>query len=272
MRVGATKAVGIAVLATGLSVAALAQQAPPTPQKPPALRSRVTVVPISLTSASSTAGAAGDRFQTRGLHGSRGRRSATDRRVFDAGLRRRRDGQGLRVSPRGHAEADAAPRNRRVFLFVLGRGRHQTASKYIDALMSFLYWQALPQDQVALQAWNRATDFTTDHALLQMDRPPVSRLELPSRPTCWMGSAASAPFYGSRDRRTFRNRLMQCSKEAASLRARPLPPAPIADQQRIDREARDVTDNLLRNRQIQDKLAAGMSSLPDSSPPPMRPA
>lgn len=69
------------------------------------------------------------------------------------------------VAPRRFAEPAAmAPQNRRLFLIVLGRGRLQEPSKGLDALLRFVRERLLPQDQVALMAWNRATDFTTDHA------------------------------------------------------------------------------------------------------------
>ncbi|TAK17982.1 MAG: VWA domain-containing protein [Acidobacteria bacterium] len=56
------------------------------------------------------------------------------------------------------------PQNGRVFLLVLGRGRLQPPSKGVDAMIEFLRDRVLPQDQVAILAWNRATDFTTNHA------------------------------------------------------------------------------------------------------------
>lgn len=52
---------------------------------------------------------------------------------------------------------------RRIFLLVLGRGRLQEPSKALDALQRFLREQLLPQDLVAAFAYDRATDFTTDH-------------------------------------------------------------------------------------------------------------
>lgn len=55
------------------------------------------------------------------------------------------------------------PQKARVFLFVLGRGRLREPSKAIDALLSFVREGLLPQDQAAVLAWNRATNFTTDH-------------------------------------------------------------------------------------------------------------
>jgi VWFA-related protein len=79
---------------------------------------------------------------------------------------------GLSAEPAGSneglalREADSdplAPRNRRVFLIVLGNGRLQTATKGIDAALTFVRQRLLPQDRVAVLAFNRATDFTTDH-------------------------------------------------------------------------------------------------------------
>ena len=63
----------------------------------------------------------------------------------------------LRQAP---ADAIAQDRNR-VFLIVLGRGRLQEAFKGIDALIT-LVRRLLPQDRVAVIAWDHATDVTTD--------------------------------------------------------------------------------------------------------------
>ena len=60
---------------------------------------------------------------------------------------------------------DALPvPHRRVFLIVLGRGRLQGISKGVEGMLHFVRERLLPQDAVAVLAWNRATDFTTDHA------------------------------------------------------------------------------------------------------------
>ncbi len=55
------------------------------------------------------------------------------------------------------------PQNRRVFLIVLGRGRQTGPVKIFEALQTFVRERLLPQDQVAVMGYNRATDFTTDH-------------------------------------------------------------------------------------------------------------
>jgi VWFA-related protein len=57
-----------------------------------------------------------------------------------------------------------SPQNRRVFLIVLGRGRQTGPVRIFDALSAFVRERLLPQDQVAVIGYNRATDFTTDHA------------------------------------------------------------------------------------------------------------
>ena len=73
------------------------------------------------------------------------------------------------------------PQTSRVFLFVLGRGRLQPPSKGVDAAIQFVRERALPQDQIAVFAWNRATDFTTDHtavaALLERFRSGHEQIE-----------------------------------------------------------------------------------------------
>ncbi len=56
-----------------------------------------------------------------------------------------------------------APQNGRIILLVFGRGRLQEPSRALDALQRFVREQLLPQDQVAVFAYDRATDFTTDH-------------------------------------------------------------------------------------------------------------
>jgi hypothetical protein len=47
-------------------------------------------------------------------------------------------------------------------LILLGRGRLQEPSKGMDATIRFVKERLLPQDQVAVMAWNRATDFSAD--------------------------------------------------------------------------------------------------------------
>ncbi len=62
----------------------------------------------------------------------------------------------------GVTPALVAPKYR-TFLILFGRGRHHHPSKGVDATIRFVRERLLPQDQVAVFAYNRATDFTTNH-------------------------------------------------------------------------------------------------------------
>jgi VWFA-related protein len=59
-----------------------------------------------------------------------------------------------------------APQTRRTFLFVLGFGRIQHPTRAVDGVIEFVRDKLLPQDLAAVLAFDRATDFTTDHAQL----------------------------------------------------------------------------------------------------------
>jgi VWFA-related protein len=58
------------------------------------------------------------------------------------------------------------PQTSRVYLIVLGRGRLQVPNQGLDGVLHFVRNRVLPQDRVAILAYNRATGFTTDHASL----------------------------------------------------------------------------------------------------------
>jgi hypothetical protein len=55
----------------------------------------------------------------------------------------------------------SVPQNRHLFL--IARTRQTRSVEGVDATLRFVHQRLLPQDQVAVMAWNRATDFTTDH-------------------------------------------------------------------------------------------------------------
>jgi VWFA-related protein len=69
---------------------------------------------------------------------------------------------------RAHAPDDLSPQSRRIFLIVLGRGHMTGPSKELPALTEFLETRLLPQDRVAVLAFNRGTDFTTDHEAVRL--------------------------------------------------------------------------------------------------------
>lgn len=62
-----------------------------------------------------------------------------------------------------HQSDTLTPQKRRTFLIVLGWGRLEEPTGVYDATIQFIRERLLPQDIVAVLAWDRATDFTTDH-------------------------------------------------------------------------------------------------------------
>jgi VWFA-related protein len=78
------------------------------------------------------------------------------------------DGSSAALPLRRELAPGGAPElpNARVFLIAFGRGRLQAPMKGVDAMIGFVKTRLLPQDRVAVMAWNRATDLTTDRAAL----------------------------------------------------------------------------------------------------------
>jgi VWFA-related protein len=152
---------GVITVGLGASLLVQAQQPPTT------IRSRTTLVPVDVRVVDAKGNPVTDLKQEDFTLLEDGRTQAIAQ--FDArGLTPQ---PGAETAPliRTRATADAAPmraQNRRIFLFVFGRGRLQSPDKGIDAVMAFVRERLLPQDRVAVLAYNRSTDFTGDRAAL----------------------------------------------------------------------------------------------------------
>jgi VWFA-related protein len=96
------------------------------------------------------------------------------------------------------SDAVALP-HRRVFLIVLGRGRLQGISKGVDGMLHFVRERLLPQDAVAVLAWNRATDFTTDHARIAAVLEKFKQAHEGIEAKLTLRFSGLAGLYGSRD-------------------------------------------------------------------------
>jgi VWFA-related protein len=150
-------------VAVGGGVASSRQDPNPS-QQPPSFRSGVTVVPIDVR-----------------VLGKDGRPVTSltqeDFRILEDGapqtiayffaqiLAEETPRPGLRARP-DVQPFDPTPQTHRVFLIVLGTralGDPQRHPETLNALVRFVRESLLPQDQVALLAYNRATDFTSDH-------------------------------------------------------------------------------------------------------------
>src|SRR6185436_10085167 len=73
------------------------------------------------------------------------------------------DDLSRRLARRQPLGAQTSPPSRRVFLIMLGRGRLQYPARGVDAVLHFVLERLLPQELVAVFAYDRATAFTTDH-------------------------------------------------------------------------------------------------------------
>jgi len=88
---------------------------------------------------------------------------------------------GAKPVSRSPTSLGLTPQSARTFLLVLGRGRLQVLDQSIDAAIAFVRGRLLPQDQVAVIAYNRSTNFTADHDqivhVLERFRQMHSRIE-----------------------------------------------------------------------------------------------
>jgi VWFA-related protein len=136
------------------------------PQPPLTIRSRTTLVPVDVRVVDARGNPVTDLTQEDFS-------IIEDRvpqtiRLFEAQTLRPEPPVPGVLPPRRELTEDSgrAIQNRRVFLFVFGRGRLQEPEKGIDAAMAFVRERLLPQDRAAVAAFNRATDFTTDRVAI----------------------------------------------------------------------------------------------------------
>jgi VWFA-related protein len=149
---------------TAATVVVSAQQPPSTPAQPAGpFRTRVTLVPIDVRVVDRNGKPITDLRQS-------------DFTVFEDGVRQevsqfqafgfepQTPAPGARPTPRDPMRSAIAPQTQRVFLLVFGRGRLEAPpANAVDAAIRFVRERLLPQDQIAVLAYNRATDFMTDH-------------------------------------------------------------------------------------------------------------
>lgn len=143
---------------------------------------------------------------------------------------------------------ELAPQSARTFLILLGRGRHQTYFKCIDNLIGFVKEDLLPQDRLAVFAYNRATDFTTDHnkivRLLERYKRASEKLEslLDNQ---FSGLAA---IYGSKQiPEAIQSEIDRIFTGEESLSSRRVPQQPIPDKAGWDAQGRAVAGEANRS-------------------------
>jgi VWFA-related protein len=173
-RASVSASVGLALSVAALAAGLGARQAPPpqiqtqtqsAKQELPAFRSRITLVPLDVRvldrDGKPVTDLGRDDFtvlengdpQTVALF------SASGLVPEAPSPSQAQNRPGLRQAP----ASELAPQRGRTFLLVVGRGRIQEPFDGIGALAAFVRERLLPQDRVAALAFNRITDFTTDH-------------------------------------------------------------------------------------------------------------
>jgi VWFA-related protein len=143
------------------------------------------------------------------------------------------------------ADALSLP-HRRVFLIVLGRGRLQGVSKGIDGMLHFVRERLLPQDAVAVLAWNRATDFTTDHARIAAVLEKFKQAHEGLEAKLNVRFSGLAGLYGSRDiPSALQHDIDAIFGEADGAAARPLKGGPGPNAGRVTEDTWKIARRLL---------------------------
>ena len=237
---------GLAI-AAGPDLSARTGQQQPQPQKPPVFRGGVTLVPVDVRVVDSAGKPVTDL-------------KAEDFTIVEDGVKQEirhfalqtfaatppppKDGLALREEP-----LSFDPQTNRIFLIVLGRGKLQEPSKSIDALLGFVRTNLLPQDQVAVFAYNRATTFTTDHEQVARVIERFKREHEQIDYEIELQMSGLAAIYGSKlipkDLQGRIDKMFQGSGLLASMRLVPGAPA----DKRIEADARRQIDAQIRQQE-----------------------
>ncbi len=136
----------------------------------------------------------------------------------------------LAVVPKTNPALELTPQSSRTFLIMMGRGRHQIPMKAVDALIRFVRNDLLPQDRIAVFAYNRATDFTTDHERIAqvLERYKKHHENIES----WLESRfrGLATVYGIKEiPKSFQSEIDKIFDSADMLASRRVPPGRITE-------------------------------------------
>ena len=141
---------------------------------------------------------------------------------------------------------DLAPRNKRLFLLLLGRGRLIGPSNELQAVEAFVHSKLLPQDQIAIQAYNRATDFTTDHSRVVdvVKRFKDRHAKIEAMLNQYFSGLRAV--YGSKTiPANVQKEIDAVFEGAGSLRPREIAPGQIVDRDRIRQDQRQTATELM---------------------------
>ena len=158
------------------------------------------------------------------------------------------------------------PQNRRIFLLVLGGGRQVGPVKGVEAAMKFVKERLLPQDQVAILAYNRATDFTAEHAKV------LQTLERYWDKHEWIEAKMKHHFsglqaaYGSREIPPhIQKEIDAVFRVPGALASRSLTGTGATDAAEMSRDTRRTQDQIQRKELAADRLANNMGTAFDAA-------
>src|SRR5262249_3286189 len=144
----------------------------------------------------------------------------------------------------------------RIFLIVLARGRLQGVARGIDGMMHFVRERLLPQDMVAVLAWNRATEFTTDRAKIVAVLERFKRAHEGIEAKLYLRFSGPAVVYGSREfPSSLQREIDAVFNGPESLRVRSLQSASVPNASRLEEDNRRATD---------ERMAAVRDATPDT--------
>ncbi|HSC29070.1 MAG TPA: VWA domain-containing protein [Vicinamibacterales bacterium] len=175
---------------------------------------------------------------------------------------------GIRPAMRRAPGSDIEAQNHRIFLIVLGRGRLQPPARGLDGLLQFVHEHLLPQDLVAVLAYNRATDFTTDRRQIAtvLERFKQRHEDLETKIGFRTGGLAGA--YGSREiPQSVQKEINGIFRADGAPAYRRLPPGRITDAGQIEEDTRREIDaiNPLDVEAFDEYIAGNVETMHDLS-------
>jgi VWFA-related protein len=246
----------VPAIIVGLAMGAHARQ--PPPQQAPSFRSRVTVIPVDVRvvdrDGRTVKGLTPDDFVLT--------EDGTPQKIVQFAF------QELSAQPaqvgdplvfRKPLGESIAPQGRRIFLIVLGRGRQVGPVKGVQAAKNFISSSLLPQDQVAVLAYNRSTDFTTDHRLVveTLDRYWNKHEGIEQKLGLRFSGLAAQFSDPAQIPASIQKEIDTIFKAPGALASRSTSSTSVNDRERIATDTRRDTDRIQRAAEAQERIAAG---------------
>jgi VWFA-related protein len=150
------------------------------------------------------------------------------------------------------ADSPLRAQNQRIFLFVFGRGRLQVPDRGLDHAIQFIKERLLPQDRVAVLAYNRATDFTTNRAAIvttiERFKKAHDRIEADLKQQF---SGLQAIYGGTTPQPSVQKEIDEIFHVAGTVNAGRLPASAPTDASQIAADRRNDIDTLQRQEVVE---------------------